>query len=206
MSVTPFSYLIDSKEPLTDARKKQGWDLFLSAYNDNERVQKPFAGVAALRKCWWSLPEYNYHANELPDTNLVEVAGQANEADFVREGLSNSGFSASSTQSICIDITGFMRPHILYFLKYLKDAGVKQIDMIYTEPEHYARKAETTFSIDDVVRVRSVFGFEGQHGPGMEHDALVVGVGYDHGLPTMALPPSPTATFCTVMAGSPWLR
>jgi probable addiction module antidote protein len=25
-------------------------------------------------------------------------------------------------------------------------------------------------------------------------------------LPTMALPPSPTDTFCTVMAGSPWLR
>ncbi|WP_133256027.1 hypothetical protein [Rhodopseudomonas palustris] len=161
---------------------RQGWDLFLSAYNDNERVQKPFEGIFASRKCWWPLPEYNYQSHELPSANVIEVAQQANESEFIGEGLASSGFSASSGQSVCIDITGFMRPHILYFLKYLKEAGLKQIDMIYTEPEHYSRKAETTFSIDDVVKVRSVLGYEGQHVPGMDGDALIVGVGYDHGL------------------------
>lgn len=181
MSTTPFSYLMDSKQALTEARKKQGWDLFLSAYNDNERVQRPFQCITASHKCWWSLPEYGYKPNELP-TDVIQIAAKNNEADFISEGLANSGFSASSMQSICIDITGFMRPHILYFLKYLKGVGVKQIDMIYTEPEHYSRKAETTFSIDDVIQVRSVLGYEGQHVHGMDRDVLIVGVGYDHGL------------------------
>lgn len=183
MSGKSLTYLIDSKTLLTEDTKQKGWDLFLSAYNDNERVQKPFNEIRATKKVWWSLPEYNYSTSELPAGGAsIVIPSQSNEADFIHEGLRRSGFIENGRQQICIDITGFMRPHILYFLKYLKGAGVSEFDMIYTEPAHYSRKAETTFSIDDVLRVRSVFGFEGQHSANMDNDILIVGVGYDHGL------------------------
>ncbi|MGT2481237.1 hypothetical protein ACU4GR_25905 [Methylobacterium oryzae CBMB20] len=54
--------------------------------------------------------------------------------------------------------------------------------MLYTEPESYARRDETAFSIGDVEIVRQVAGFEGQHTTDMSNDVLVVGVGYDHNL------------------------
>ena len=178
-----FSYLIDSKLLLTEDVKQRGWDIFLSAFNDSERVQKPFDEISASKKVWWSLPEYRYAPHELPSGVVsLDSSANSNEADFIREGLLQSGFDPNSKQRICIDITGFMRPHILYFLKYMKGIGVEQLDMIYTEPEHYSRKAETEFSLDDVLQVRSVFGYEGQHVTSMDHDVLIVGVGYDHGL------------------------
>lgn len=183
MMQASFAYLIDSKSLITTERKRQGWDLFLSAYNDNRRVQEPFGEICATDKVWWSLPEYNYELTDLPRNHtVVEFKGQASEADIVRDGLSKSGFLPGTSQRVCVDVTGFMPAHILYFLKFLKDSGLKQCDMIYTEPAHYSGKAETRFSIDDVVQVRSVFGFEGQHDPSMENDVLIVGVGYDHNL------------------------
>jgi hypothetical protein len=54
--------------------------------------------------------------------------------------------------------------------------------MIYTEPEHYTRRAETNFSLDEVVEVRQVAGFEGTHDPDMSNDVLILGGGYDHSL------------------------
>jgi hypothetical protein len=184
MKDEPLAYLVDTKSALTEEVKKRGWDIFVSAYNDSKRVQLPFSEINARSKVWWSLPEYHYAANEMPKGQTCVQLGPAysNEADFIEEGLNRSGFMAGNSQRICIDITGFMRPHILYFLKYLKSKGVAQCDMIYSEPEHYTRKADTAFALDDVREVRSVFGYEGQHSTNMDKDVLIVGVGYDHGL------------------------
>ena len=67
-------------------------------------------------------------------------------------------------------------------MRYLKKLGFVSVDMLYTEPKHYERKADTKFSLDEVVGVRQVAGFEGQHSPDMTNDVLILGGGYDHNL------------------------
>lgn len=65
-------------------------------------------------------------------------------------------------------------------MKYLGDTGVKSFDVLYTEPTHYFRKADTTFS-ERISIVRQVEGFEGVHQPDVSNDVLLLGVGYDDG-------------------------
>jgi hypothetical protein len=175
-------YLFDCKTLLSTERAQKGWDLFISAYNDSKRVQEPFGQIRASNKVWWSLPEYKYSRSELPVVGEVVELQATTEADAIEAGFETSGFRAGTNQSICVDITGFMRPHILYFLKFLKSKGVRQCDMIYSEPERYARRAETVFSMEDVASVRAIQGFEGEHITNMEEDVLIVGIGYDHSL------------------------
>jgi hypothetical protein len=174
--------LLDCKTLLTPERKQAGWDIFISAYNDSQRVQQPFAEIQTDGKVWWSLPEYKYSRDELPRDAQVVSMEPTREADAIETGFAESGFRAGTNQSICIDITGFMRPHILYFLKFLKSKGVHQCDMIYSEPERYSRRADTVFSMEDVTIVRPIQGFEGQHVTNMDEDVLIIGIGYDHSL------------------------
>jgi len=180
--VSELEYLLDQKALLTAERKQEGWDIFISAYNDSKRVQQPFSEIVASRKVWWSLPEYKYSAKELPKATEVVALESNNEAEAIELGFGASGFRQGTNQNICLDITGFMRPHILYFLKFLKSKGVHQLEMIYSEPERYSRRADTVFSLEDVLAVRPIQGFEGQHSTIMDNDVLIVGIGYDHSL------------------------
>lgn len=176
-------YLIDAKHLLNRRRK---WDLFISAYNSSERVKKTFSKVRSSRKVWWLIPEYGYTPDEAPNGDVINIS-HIGEADVVADGLAQSGFEPKSGAEVCVDITGFMRPQILFLLKYLREAGVHSVDMLYTEPKHYARRADTAFSLDDVTEVRQVAGFEGQHDPAMTNDVLIVGVGYDDKLVAHAI-------------------
>jgi hypothetical protein len=76
---------------------------------------------------------------------------------------------------------------IMFLMAYLKDLGCRTFDLLYTEPEHYKRRAETQFSIGEDVQVRSVAGYIGAHENDMGGDVLVLGVGYDHQLISHAL-------------------
>lgn len=183
MRIETLNYLIDAKRPLAaDIAAGVRWDVFISAYNDSGRVQEVFKAFPARNRVWWALPEYGYQATELPTGFPLVSSTHFNEEEMIVDCLARSGVSAGFGGRLCIDITGFMRPHILFFLKYLKNIGITSFDMIYTEPEHYSRKAETKFSLDDVSMVRQVVGYEGQHTPDMSDDILLVGVGYDHNL------------------------
>jgi hypothetical protein len=64
----------------------------------------------------------------------------------------------------------------------LRETGLREFDFLYSEPEHYSRRAETRFSIGEDVEVRSVVGYIGAHENDTSGDVLVLGVGYDHHL------------------------
>jgi hypothetical protein len=128
------------------------------------------------------LPEYRYEAHEHPKNARVHAYDSPNEAEVVVDFLEKQiGSSPLVNGKVCIDITGFMRPHILFLVKHLVSMGVRSFDMMYTEPERYGRKDRTTFA-NDVLDVRQVSGYEGIHVLDVKRDILVIGVGYDDAL------------------------
>lgn len=172
-------YLVDAKLPLSEDHE---WDIFISAYNDSRRVQDIFDKVKSVEKHWIILPEYCYAPIELPSSPNVWVATEKNEADQIINSVGKIVGAAPKKARICIDITGFMRPQILFVLKYMKAQGFIEFNMLYTEPGQYSRKEDTPFSLDDVNEVRQVSGYEGLHSHDMSQDLIIIGTGYDHEL------------------------
>lgn len=171
-------YLTDAKDAILDLTSLT-YDIFISAYNESERVQYVHSRIAADRCFWWILPEYGYSESEIfPLKNSVYLR-DLREDDLVTNGLADVLSELKNGVRLLIDITGFMRNHILYIMWYLKSNGIKKFDMLYTEPKHYSRKADTTFS-QKVADVRQVAGFEGTHSLSTTNDVLLLGVGYDH--------------------------
>ncbi|KAA6307570.1 hypothetical protein EZS27_040758, partial [termite gut metagenome] len=80
---------------------------------------------------------------------------------------------------LCVDITGFIIPHMLFAIRYLqKRKNVKQIDIIYTEPQKYTNEENTYFS-DFYHDVAQVFGYGGSPNPNVDNDLLIIASGYD---------------------------
>ena len=180
--------LLDAKIELGDfVARGHPWDLFISAYNNSRRVQTVFTQVPAARKSWWIIPEYGYTPADLTALEEPLVLARGSEAQVVKAGLAGSHFDPTTDRRLCIDITGLMRPHILFLMAHLQDIGVTQFDLLYTEPAQYSRRAETRFSIGEDVRVVSVEGFVGAHSPDTSGDLLVIGIGYDHHLISHAI-------------------
>ena len=166
----------------SDSNSQDTWDLFFSGYNDSERVRVPFEKIHASNKFWLALPEYQYTRSELPANPLVLSSPHFNESDFIIDVFAQADISSYLDKRICIDITGLMRAHILFIVRYLSVLGIKSYNMIYTEPSHYKNKENTKFAKGNISEVRQISGFEGSHDPEMSHDVLIVGTGYDHEL------------------------
>jgi len=177
------SYLLDAKTPL---KFDEAWDFFFSAFNNSERVTETFKNITADKKYWLIIPEYQYKHEEEPKWDLVLRTESLNEADQIIETIGSVLNSTNKDSKICVDITGLMRPQILFILRYFKVLGVNKFDMVYAEPLHYARKEDTDFTLSDVSEVRQVSGFEGTHNVDMSrevsNDLLFLGVGYDSDL------------------------
>lgn len=173
-------YLLNRKFMLAFAQPNiPSWDIFISAYNSSERVKRTFEEIVATKKYWVVLPEYGYEEVEYPVYSDVVPFSNGNEADIVLKLIKEHiGIGTLQGKTLCIDITGFMRPHILFLVQYLHSIGTASFDMIYTEPAQYGRKEDTNFS-RDVHTVRQVAGFEGAHIDEIANDILIVGVGYD---------------------------
>ena len=157
------------------------WDVLLSAFNSSDRVRTVFERASAQEKHWFISPEYGYAQSELPSTGRCFPSPDADEATVVQSYFSAASMDLSRLR-LCIDITGFMRPHLLVILKYLMLKGVRRFDALYSEPLQYAKKEKTRFSDGVVVEVRQVAGFEGNHRPETTNDLLIIGAGYDHPL------------------------
>ncbi len=158
----------------------QGWGLFISAYNDSERVRKPFENVQSAMKHWVIHNEYQFSESDRPDGDVFAPTG-ANEADFWHSYLDQSRVELADHE-LCIDATGFMRPHLAFLLVLLQRAGVGRVHFIYTDPERYVKAENTQFTKGPVTEVRQVAGFEGTHSTDTSNDLLIIGAGYDHQL------------------------
>ena len=151
------------------------WDLFISSFNTSERVQWVFDKVQAAEKKWLIHHEYGFDAGESPANSIGP--GNCDEAEFMHAVLSNLGDLQRA--SVCVDITGMLKPHIMVLLLMIFEMGVRKFDVLYSEPSQYLRQEHTEFSIPPVIRVRPVLGFEGIHTTGTDRDLLVLGCGYE---------------------------
>lgn len=157
------------------------YDVFISAFNLSERVAHTFDRIDARRKYWVIHNEYAFSEAELPTSGKLLRSDASQESEFLLETLELLRPRIDASTKLCVDITGFMRPHILFLIKYLKLSGINRFDLVYTEPSHYSRRAETVFS-SNVLEVRQINGYEGVHSVDTLNDILVIGAGYDHDL------------------------
>lgn len=175
-------YTIYYKRPLSVTEPwgpKEKWDLFISAYVPAERVLRVFEKVRAQHKRWLLFPEYVYGSDVQPAGDVFRHGG-CDESHFVASFWDTLPRDAGKFQ-ICIDITGFVRPYLIYLVRWLQVMGVTTFDAIYSEPVQYEQRELTEFS-SIVRKVRQVAGCEGTHSPDISKDVLIIGAGYEDNL------------------------
>ena len=155
------------------------WDTFISAYTAAERVKAVYERVPASEKHWLVFPEYGFNPAEYPDT--AYASSLRDEAAYIREFWSKR-IGSFRVGSLCVDITGFIRPYLIFLLRWLAEQKVTRFDALYTEPVIYAKRDQTKFSDEVVVEVRQIAGYEGIHTADTSNDYLIIGAGYDHQL------------------------
>ena len=154
------------------------WDILWSSYDETQRVREPFERVNADIKQWVVHAEYGFRAEDIPRGAVVlsDSFGPPDLVQFVRDRE-----AALRGRSLCIDATGFVRPHLLVVLRALRDLGVRRIDVLYSDPIRYMEDEETAFATGPVDRVEQVPGYAGIHrGTGIDNEVLIVGAGYDY--------------------------
>jgi len=162
---------------------RQQWDVFISAFNKTERVRKVYDAVNSIEKHWLVHSEYGFNTADIPTGgNVYAAPGLFREDDFIMQFVTH--LPDLKGVALCVDISGFMRPHLMFFLLLLAQRGVTTFDALYSEPSQYSHRELTEFSLGDVASVRPVAGFEGIHQPSLSHDedVLIIGVGYEHEL------------------------
>jgi len=152
------------------------WDVFISAYNESERVQRVFERVRAKRKLWLVQREYGLESGQFP--NGAFAADTRQEADFWRAFGVFAGAEWADGR-VCVDITGFMRPQLVFLTVWLLAIKKKGFVAMYSDPIHYTQREETVFSKGPVTEVRQISGCEGIHDSNTGGDCLVIGMGYD---------------------------
>jgi len=161
--------------------RDSSYDIFLSVYNNSERVRSVFDAVVSRKKHWLILPEYHYVTREFPSISdssqqIFTYTQELDEGEIIRDYFKNEPLDPG--MRVCIDITGFIRPHLIFLLRYLKEMRISKIDFLYSDPASYAKKEDTSFTID-YVKVKSVNGCEGMHGIDTSNDVLIIGSGFD---------------------------
>jgi hypothetical protein len=160
------------------AKEVGRFDIFVSAYNSSDRVRTVFSEVRATRKYWLVHPEYQYAPIDLPVDALTIEPDSRDEIAQMEALLGAIG--PLNGQSLCIDVTGFMRHVLVFLLPRLAYAGVDRFTALYSEPVSYKKHEATSFTTTTSGLVRPVRGMYGSPGTGRDH--LLVAVGYDHQL------------------------
>lgn len=160
--------------------KISSYDLFISAFDDCDRTNEVYKNIISKKKLWFIFPHYNkIEAEKLPQENYYSnVSFEEDEyfLEFISQNL------IDDKTNLCIDSSGFIKPHLIYLLKYLSQIGVKKVDILYSEPQQYLHADETTFSgfinnIDSIKGCSSV-----NINSNKESDLLILGAGYDDNL------------------------
>lgn len=162
--------------PIDQAWTDHRWDFFVSAYTEGERILRVFDRVEAGVKEWVVFPEYGFKSENVPKNSFQDAA--KGEAEFIRKYIDNL-IPRIKGGTLCIDITGFIRPHLMVLVQLLFSKGVNKFDVLYSEPVSYIKKELTTFSSGRDGSVRQVHGFEGAHSADTTNDLMIVGSGYD---------------------------
>lgn len=160
-------------------RWPETWELMIAAWDDTERVRRIAELSTADRRDWLLHPQYRL-------TGGVPVAGNEIAVDALEDTaivayldqLARDGIDVAASR-ICVDITGMMRPHLMFLVQLLRARGVRRFDALYAEPRSYRAREETRFNDHDVLQVREVAGFGGLTTTSDVREVLVVGPGFD---------------------------
>lgn len=152
------------------------YDLLISTYDCSDRVQHNFSKVKAKVKHWLLTPHHKIDPTS-PKGGEVFNYNSFDEDDFIFEYFKK--YPVDNSLSICIDITGFIRPFLIFLFRYLQSIGIKKVDCLYTEPNRYLKSDETEFSgfVDIVKTVPGCAASDLL--PSSENDVLITAVGYD---------------------------
>jgi hypothetical protein len=157
------------------------FDMFVSAYNNSDRVRDVFSSVHANRKIWIIHPEYCFSKAELGLTYESIWPNDRNEMQQVDALLTSLGDLTG--KSLCIDITGFMRHVLIFLVAKLQYLGIKEFTAIYSEPFAYKKREDTSFSTTTSGSVGPIAGMRGRNSTSALHvDHLIISVGYDYKL------------------------
>lgn len=159
------------------------FDFFISAYNESERITNVFGNISSMHKHWIILPEYKFSQVEishLSDTifDYSDFSLSDDEGEIILDYY-NKNEDFFNLERIGIDITGFLRPHLVFLIRLLKAKNITKIDFIYSEPINYKKKEETLFS-EDYYEIREIKGCLNSHNPETTNDLLILGSGYDY--------------------------
>lgn len=172
MNYTYF-YKHSYKEP-KDLVGIPSYDIFISSYVNSQRIQDPADAIPAARKVWFATAE---EGTDLYLSGKEIVFVKANEdyspiAQKLRE-LQLAG------KRICVDITGFRIPYLMFLMRCMAMYKIQSFDMIYTEPTQY-RCAEFTQFTDMFYEVKQMYGMSGIHTSKTDNDLLIIAAGYDN--------------------------
>ena len=161
---------------LSELEQEGPWDYFLSAYDGTERVLKPFERIQADHKQWVVHEEYGFGTQPLP-AGAVTISSSFDPPEIVAFVRKNAGSIAG--KRVCVDSTGFIRPHLLVLVWALQDIGLRTFDVLYSDPIRYTADEHTKFA-GPVAKVVQVPGYQGTHRPLPTDDVLIIGAGYDY--------------------------
>lgn len=143
-------------------------DIFISAYNHSDRIESVYNKIKAEQKEYLLFDEYSINSIESSHTNIK------NNKDL-REYF--KGINVD--KNIVIDITGFIRPYLIYLIKILKHNKFKEISFIYSEPIKYKKAEDTAFSSGEI-KIEVIDGFANETGTILEKNKiLIIGAGFD---------------------------
>lgn len=171
-------YSIQKKDVIEDLAdvKSIRYDYFISAYEDCERVQKVFNNIDAEKKIWVLFPQYDFK-KEIEVADELFSSDKLLENEFIQELFEKYGIEKS--KNIAIDITGFIRPHLIFLVRYLAFMEFTSVTIFYTEPQQYVKADETDFSgfIDEVKVIEGCGSSDNSENT--DNDILIIGAGYD---------------------------
>lgn len=164
------------------------YDLFISAFTKESMVHDIFNEVEANKKIWVILPDYKLIANDLNEIKQdecfkldVDITSDELEMNFITQFCQKYNIEAYKDKKVCIDITGFVKPYMIYLLYSLINSGFNKMDILYSEPKSYKNQEETTFSDEEFISVRSINGFDIRSDEAKD-DLLIINAGYDYRL------------------------
>jgi hypothetical protein len=154
------------------------YDLFFSGYDCCTRTKTVYNDISATLKIWFIFPQYS----DIKKEEYANYANIYNEESFEEDSYFANlieKYSITSETKLCIDITGIIRPHLIFLIKLLYFKGIKKIDFLYSEPNHYDAAENTDFtgitgSVENVKWCSSE-----NNSPNVENDLLIITTGYD---------------------------
>ncbi len=174
MAIVDFTYFYKQKYSNVAEIGNCDYNIFISTFNETERVREIHKAIKSKEKYWIILPDYENNLFAGNDTKIsVSYEGYNQLSEFIDK------LAINTNTKICIDITGFLIPHMLFTIRYFqKKKNINHIDIIYTEPQKYIEEENTSFS-DFFHDVSQVLGYSGSPNPNMDNDLLIISSGYD---------------------------